>query len=146
MCAALSDSFVRLPYTESFCNPYFSISQYPDRSITIISCNNFIPYTMYNRIASVSPSIVNYCYLHSRFKVLKCPQHSYSDEGHPVRCCKRLQQRAAGRCKAAEQQRPNYRPEPRSVLGTTCETKYSLQGTTQGRYLTGGVPPVRFSM
>ncbi len=26
------------------------------------------------------------------------------------------------------------------------ETKYSLQGTTQGRYLTGGVPPVRFSM
>ena len=27
-----------------------------------------------------------------------------------------------------------------------AETKYSLQGTTQGRYLTGGVPPVRFSM
>ena len=26
------------------------------------------------------------------------------------------------------------------------KTKYSLQGTTQGRYLTGGVPPVRFSM
>lgn len=26
------------------------------------------------------------------------------------------------------------------------ETKYSLQGTTQSRYLTGGVPPVRFSM
>ena len=26
------------------------------------------------------------------------------------------------------------------------ETKYSLQGSTQGRYLTGGVPPVRFSM
>ena len=24
--------------------------------------------------------------------------------------------------------------------------KYSLQGTTQGRYLTGGAPPVRFSM
>ena len=24
--------------------------------------------------------------------------------------------------------------------------KYSLQGTTQGRYLTGGIPPVRFSM
>ena len=24
--------------------------------------------------------------------------------------------------------------------------KYSLQGTTHGRYLTGGVPPVRFSM
>ena len=27
-----------------------------------------------------------------------------------------------------------------------AEQKYSLQGTTQGRYLTGGVPPVRFSM
>ena len=26
------------------------------------------------------------------------------------------------------------------------EQKYSLQGTTQGRYLTGGVPPIRFSM
>ena len=26
------------------------------------------------------------------------------------------------------------------------EGKYSLQGTTQGRYLTGGVPPIRFSM
>ena len=26
------------------------------------------------------------------------------------------------------------------------EVKYSLQGTTQSRYLTGGVPPVRFSM
>ncbi|MEE0258677.1 MAG: hypothetical protein UD035_03710 [Coprococcus comes] len=30
--------------------------------------------------------------------------------------------------------------------GTYTATKYSLQGTTQGRYLTGGVPPVRFSM
>ena len=27
-----------------------------------------------------------------------------------------------------------------------AKKKYSLQGTTQGRYLTGGVPPVRFSM
>lgn len=28
-----------------------------------------------------------------------------------------------------------------------CNTgKYSLQGTTQGNGLTGGVPPVRFSM
>ena len=27
-----------------------------------------------------------------------------------------------------------------------CGGKYSLQGTTQSRYLTGGVPPVRFSM
>ena len=26
------------------------------------------------------------------------------------------------------------------------EEKYSLQGTTQGNGLTGGVPPVRFSM
>ena len=26
------------------------------------------------------------------------------------------------------------------------EGKYSLQGTTQGNGLTGGVPPVRFSM
>ncbi|BFK83258.1 hypothetical protein I4000191A8_03960 [Clostridia bacterium i40-0019-1A8] len=30
--------------------------------------------------------------------------------------------------------------------GCSKLTKYSLQGTTQGRYLTGGVPPVRFSM
>ena len=28
----------------------------------------------------------------------------------------------------------------------TTTGKYSLQGTTQGRYLTGGVSPVRFSM
>ena len=28
----------------------------------------------------------------------------------------------------------------------TAPEKYSLQGTTQSRYLTGGVPPVRFSM
>ena len=28
----------------------------------------------------------------------------------------------------------------------SIEQKYSLQRTTQGRYLTGGVPPVRFSM
>ncbi len=28
----------------------------------------------------------------------------------------------------------------------STDGKYSLQGTTQGRYLTGGVPPVRFSM
>ena len=40
----------------------------------------------------------------------------------------------------------------RSVLSEEIEAdicnsgKYSLQGTTQGRYLTGGVPPVRFSM
>ena len=30
--------------------------------------------------------------------------------------------------------------------GRDIEGKYSLQGTTQSRYLTGGVPPVRFSM
>ena len=29
---------------------------------------------------------------------------------------------------------------------TWNEVKYSLQGTTQGNGLTGGVPPVRFSM
>ena len=36
----------------------------------------------------------------------------------------------------------------RSHVGDIYDTdgKYSLQGTTQGRYLTGGVPPVRFSM
>ena len=28
----------------------------------------------------------------------------------------------------------------------SSDTKYSLQGTTQGNGLTGGVPPVRFSM
>ena len=33
----------------------------------------------------------------------------------------------------------------RGVDVSTVE-KYSLQGTTQSRYLTGGVPPVRFSM
>ncbi|MGG5428171.1 hypothetical protein ACQZSN_07290 [Clostridioides difficile] len=34
-----------------------------------------------------------------------------------------------------------------SILSVICTpVKYSLQGTTQGRYLTGGVPPVRFSM
>ena len=34
------------------------------------------------------------------------------------------------------------------ISGSVCynDEKYSLQGTTQGRYLTGGVPPVRFSM
>lgn len=35
-----------------------------------------------------------------------------------------------------------------SVIKSIISTigKYSLQGTTQSRYLTGGVPPVRFSM
>ena len=32
------------------------------------------------------------------------------------------------------------------VDGITIERKYSLQGTTQGNGLTGGLPPVRFSM
>ena len=36
--------------------------------------------------------------------------------------------------------------EDESALMVDITTKYSLQGTTQGRYLTGGVPPVRFSM
>ena len=34
----------------------------------------------------------------------------------------------------------------RNNLDVSDQIKYSLQGTTQGRYLTGGVPPVRFSM
>ena len=32
------------------------------------------------------------------------------------------------------------------ILDIMMPGKYSLQGTTQGRYLTGGAPPVRFSM
>jgi len=44
-----------------------------------------------------------------------------------------------------------YTPEPSEkavkLKGVLVRMgKYSLQGTTQGRYLTGGVPPVRFSM
>ena len=35
---------------------------------------------------------------------------------------------------------------PSIIFYIIMEGKYSLQGTTQGRYLTGGVPPVRFSM
>ena len=34
----------------------------------------------------------------------------------------------------------------KNLFDTLSFTKYSLQGTTQSRYLTGGVPPVRFSM
>ena len=33
-----------------------------------------------------------------------------------------------------------------NLMNVDSYKKYSLQGTTQGRYLTGGVPPVRFSM
>lgn len=36
------------------------------------------------------------------------------------------------------------RQRPRSM--SELVVKYSLQGTTQSRYLTGGVLPVRFSM
>ena len=36
--------------------------------------------------------------------------------------------------------------EIKASLLLLTKLKYSLQGTTQGRYLTGGVPPVRFSM
>lgn len=35
---------------------------------------------------------------------------------------------------------------PAKQVVFTPTAKYSLQGTTQSRYLTGGVPPVRFSM
>ena len=34
----------------------------------------------------------------------------------------------------------------RTLQQISTDIKCSLQGTTQGRYLTGGVPPVRFSM
>ena len=34
----------------------------------------------------------------------------------------------------------------KGILDVETDAKYSLQGTTQGRYLTGDVPPVRFSM
>lgn len=34
----------------------------------------------------------------------------------------------------------------RTLQQISTDIKYSLQGTTQGNGLTGGVPPVRFSM
>ena len=34
----------------------------------------------------------------------------------------------------------------RTLQQISIDIKYSLQGTTQSRYLTGGVPPVRFSI
>ena len=34
----------------------------------------------------------------------------------------------------------------RTLQQISIDIKYSLQGTTQGNGLTGGVPPVRFSM
>ena len=37
-------------------------------------------------------------------------------------------------------------PISETIQNILTVLKYSLQGTTQGRYLTGGVPPVRFSM
>ena len=36
--------------------------------------------------------------------------------------------------------------QKQALAGLNRDTKYSLQGTTQGNGLTGGVPPVRFSM
>ena len=36
--------------------------------------------------------------------------------------------------------------DDRDAKDILIELKYSLQGTTQGRSLMGGVPPVRFSM
>lgn len=43
---------------------------------------------------------------------------------------------------------PNWTKDPDGdrYIDVSTYVKYSLQGTTQGRYLTGGVPPVRFSM
>ncbi len=40
----------------------------------------------------------------------------------------------------------NYHADSAGTAVVYEAVKYSLQGTTQGRYLTGGVPPVRFSM
>ena len=48
------------------------------------------------------------------------------------------------------QEKINMTPETKCIqtiyVVIATIIKYSLQGTTQGRYLTGGVPPVRFSM
>lgn len=41
-------------------------------------------------------------------------------------------------------QADNFNANAPTVI--VASIKYSLQGTTQGRYLTGGVLPVRFSM
>ena len=41
---------------------------------------------------------------------------------------------------------PEIAPEGKIKYDIFAATKYSLQGTTQGNGLTGGVPPVRFSM
>ena len=42
---------------------------------------------------------------------------------------------------------PVFKDVLKNVVGQVYTTqKYSLQGTTQGNGLTGGVPPVRFSM
>ena len=41
---------------------------------------------------------------------------------------------------------PDYYINATSKKVAYIDAKYSLQGTTQGGYLTGGVPPVRFSM
>ena len=46
-------------------------------------------------------------------------------------------------CQTQAERSPGYGLETMQVC---TDRKYSLQGTTQGRYLTGGVPPVRFSM
>ena len=45
-----------------------------------------------------------------------------------------------------EYQGHTYRMPEKFTIDIYESAKYSLQGTTQGRYLTGGVPPVRFSM
>ena len=59
---------------------------------------------------------------------------------------------AAGRFGSAETRRRSLRQPPQAA-GPAAPApdflqalKYSLQGTTQGNGLTGGVPPVRFSM
>ena len=49
-------------------------------------------------------------------------------------------------CIVAKKLNKSYLSRSEYEKNGKCSAKYSLQGTTQGRYLTGGVPPVRFSM
>ena len=77
-------------------------------------CRNILPrHNAHNR-RHIRVHIVQSIHLLSRCKAVKYLSTYWKrDDGHPVRCCTRLQQRAAGRCKAVEQQHPNYRPELR---------------------------------
>ena len=62
---------------------------------------------------------------------------------------KKKQQEAEVAAQAAQKRTNKLIQDSISLLNKQTvyfKKKYSLQGTTQGRYLTGGVPPVRFSM